>query len=460
MQAILCKLPGVAVYFLFLVNIHLLNNVIVKTRKFTRLSWLLTGLYTVAAFAFSFTERSDNNTIYHLGSLNLISLYTLLFLVMLITHPDSKFMTTYITLIYLLTDSVISPLITLLAKALPLSIPDGLMIQSISLVMNLAFLFVVLYLRKYHRNGIRYSVKLLPKKIYTLLVVSLLLLGSLCATEVKNDSMPTKISSSAMSVLIALTVLSSLIVMIFMLMNCISKFYFESTSQLLNKQVNIQLDHYQKIEEINRDVKEFRHDYRNHMICLHTLLKNKETDKAMDYLCSITDHTIRSLRSFRSGNSVADAILNDKCTNARAHNCDIQFNGVISDRISAFDICTILSNALDNSIEACQRLPESEETRIISVDCSVDGCVQLIQVKNPSVSEDPNHKTSKADKENHGFGLYNIRRTVKALNGRVNIPSTSPEFILQIELMIPDKPAETVVPAGDQEEEPLQLGHI
>lgn len=442
MYDILSKLPAVAVHFLFLVNIHLLINVIVKTRKYSRLSWVLTVPYAAAAFIFSFVDPPKP-----LDLLNVLALYFLLFLIMISSHKDSKFMAVYIALIYLLTDSVMSPLITLFLGAFQAPMDSDLLVKSISLALNIFFFFVATYLKKHHKSGIRYSIRLLPKKIYFLLIISLSLLGILCVLEAKQ----VQISVRIMSALIAATVLSSLIVMIFMLMNCVSKFYFESTSQLLNKQVKLQLEHYEKIEQINQEVREFRHDYRNHMICLHTLLTNNNTKEAMEYLCSITDHTIRSLRSFRSGNSVADAILNDKCGNARAHNCDIQFSGAISDRISAFDICTILSNALDNSIEACQRLPEDGTTRIISVDCSIDGCVQLIQVKNPSVASET-EKTSKADKDNHGFGLYNIRRTVKALDGRVNIPSTSPEFILQIELMIPDKPAEADVPEELAEE--------
>lgn len=454
MYDILCKLPALAVHFLFLVNIHFLINVIVKTRKFTRLSWVLTVFYSAAAFIFSYADLPKI-----VGVINVFTMYALLFMIMMSAHHDRKYMALYIALIYLLTDSVISPLITLFLGALPITLDTELVVKSISLALNIFFFFVLMYLRKHHKNGIRYSIRLLPKKIYFLLVISLSLLGILCVLEAMRDKLPVDHTQNIMSALIASTVLSSLIVMIFMLMNCISKFYFESTSQLLNKQVKLQLEHYEKIEQINNDVKEFRHDYRNHMICLHTLLTNNNTKEAMEYLCSITDHTIRSLRSFRSGNSVADAILNDKCGNARSHNCDIQFNGVISDRISAFDICTILSNALDNSIEACQRLPDDGTTRIISVDCSVDGCVQLIQVKNPSITSDTNEKTSKADKENHGFGLYNIRRTVKELNGRVNIPSTSPEFILQIELMIPEKAEEAPEETPDKAMELKELTH-
>jgi len=443
MYDILSNLPAVAVHFLLLVNVHLLINVIVKTRKFTRLSWVLTIPYAAASFIFSFLDPPKP-----FGLVNTIALYLILFLIIISTHSQNKFMAIYIAMIYILTDAVISPLIILILGAFQVPMDSDLLVKSISLTLNVFFLFVVIYLKKHHKNGIRYSIRLLPKKIYFLLAISLSLLGILCVFEAKQ----VPISVRIMSALIAATVLSSLVVMIFMLMNSISKFYFESTSQLLNKQVKLQLEHYEKIEQINQEVREFRHDYRNHMICLHTLLTNNNTKEAMEYLCSITDHTIRSMRSFRSGNSVADAILNDKCGNARAHNCDIQFSGAISDRISAFDICTILSNALDNSIEACQRLPDDGETKIISVDCSIDGCVQLIQVKNPSDAS-ATEKTSKADKDNHGFGLYNIRRTVKALDGRVNIPSTSPEFILQIELMIPEKPAGSEPETDSREDE-------
>ena len=97
----------------------------------------------------------------------------------------------------------------------------------------------------------------------------------------------------------------------------------------------------------------------------------------------------------------------------------------------AFDICTILSNALDNALEACRRLKEGEE-RYIDVNCVLKNDMQMICISNPSDTDDPDLKTSKENKNEHGFGLYNIRKTVDSLDGTVNISQTSPVFVLDV----------------------------
>ena len=45
-------------------------------------------------------------------------------------------------------------------------------------------------------------------------------------------------------------------------------------------------------------------------------------------------------------------------------------------------------------------------------------------------------ETSKHDKDNHGFGLYNIRRAVEKIGGEMKIPKQFPEFILELEFPI------------------------
>ena len=110
--------------------------------------------------------------------------------------------------------------------------------------------------------------------------------------------------------------------------------------------------------------------------------------------------------SFKSGNTIADAILNDKAAIAAQENFRLNFSGVISENVSAFDICTILSNALDNSIEACRRLKNAEE-RYIDVNCVLKNDMQMICISNPSDTDD-------------------------ALDGTVNISQTSPVFVLDV----------------------------
>ena len=189
------------------------------------------------------------------------------------------------------------------------------------------------------------------------------------------------------------------------------------------------------------DIRKFRHDYKNHMHCLKSLLGSHKVDDALKYLDSISSNPTMNKISFKSGNTIADAILNDKAAIAAQEDLRLNFSGVISDKVSAFDICTILSNALDNSLEACRRLKSTEE-RYIDVNCVLKNDMQMICISNPSDTDNPDLKTSKENKNEHGFGLYNIRKTVDALDGTVNISQTSPVFVLDVMFKI--KKAETV----------------
>ncbi|WP_196243634.1 sensor histidine kinase [Ruminococcus albus] len=223
----------------------------------------------------------------------------------------------------------------------------------------------------------------------------------------------------------------SFFIITMLIMNSMSKFYYKRSAELLDKQLDMQARYYEKIDEMTTDIRKFRHDYKNHMHCLKSLLGSQKVDDALEYLDSISSNPTMNKTSFKSGNTIADAILNDKAAIAAQENFRLNFSGVISENVSAFDICTILSNALDNSLEACRRLKEGEE-KYIDVNCVLKNDMQMICISNPSDTDDPDLKTSKENKNEHGFGLYNIRKTVDALDGTVNISQTSPVFVLDV----------------------------
>ncbi len=242
-------------------------------------------------------------------------------------------------------------------------------------------------------------------------------------------------SNDLNSLLTSLTVLIFLVMIIWFVFSSISKQYYESISKVMEKQVDKQVSYYQKINKLSEDVREFRHDYKNHMICLQALLEGKEYADALEYVRDITRQDIIESNKFFSGNQIADAILSDKEELAKQSGCKIEFDGFISDEIPASDLCIILSNALDNAIEACARFT-SNEPKIITVKCDILQGVQLMRITNPNDNNRSTTETSKEDKENHGFGLYNIRRTVEKHNGQMSIPSQTPLFILDLEFQV------------------------
>ncbi len=216
---------------------------------------------------------------------------------------------------------------------------------------------------------------------------------------------------------------------------CISKVYLENVSSMLEKQVNIQVDYYKKADKLNNELRNFRHDYKNHLLCVQGLLDGGEYDEAKDYIRAITLRQTASGREFSSGNAIVNAILADKSEAAENIGAELRFQGIVYEDIPAVDVCTIFANALDNALEACAKLTDGEP-KIISVKCSYVKHIQFINISNPT-AENVNIvnnavQTSKEDKNAHGIGLYNIRRTVEKYDGEFDISCEGGMFMLDV----------------------------
>lgn len=93
---------------MFVVNIHLLLNLIYKSTKLKKITYiLLLPLYTAASAVSIFIDPPFPS-----GLICVLGVYGLLFLIILSSHWNRRIMAGYVTLLYLLADSVISTLFT------------------------------------------------------------------------------------------------------------------------------------------------------------------------------------------------------------------------------------------------------------------------------------------------------------------------------------------------------------
>lgn len=308
----------------------------------------------------------------------------------------------------------------------------------LSIVSSLLLFAIIKYLVKKKSDSVIFAANHIPKHIYILILLALFFSGGLLEIQVfntNNIALQNNIKKSFTVICIFL-----LILIIFLLVfNCISSLYFENQSSLLEKQVETQVNYYKKIDKLNDDVRQFRHDYRNHLLCIQGMLKAQEYDEAIAYAEKLTEHTAASSPKYFTGNSIADSILNDKLEYAQNIGAEIKCDGIIHEDIPAIDICIILANALDNALEACEKITDSSP-KIISVKCDYFKCIQLICITNPIsenvVIHNNNIETSKSDKNNHGIGLYNIRKTVAKYNGEFDITCDNNVFTLDIALKV------------------------
>lgn len=299
------------------------------------------------------------------------------------------------------------------------------------LVVGIGFLLISLMIKsKLKKTSVNNVVSIIPTHIYILILTGIFI-GNGLIEGLSYQTSKYEIKIRSAQILSLLLVLCVSVLILSLIVNVAYKGYYGALNKFLENQVEFQLCHYEKLEKINMEIRRFRHDYTNHMNCLGAMLKSERYTEAADYIENISGKLPSGEFLFKTGNYIADAILTDKQEKAAVHNISIKFDGCITDKINNTDLCIILSNALDNSIEACTKIDGEKE---ISVYGNFQQGYFVLIIKNPTKNtltvngELP--ATSKDDKVYHGFGLSNIRFVVDKYNGTMRFSSENNFFIL------------------------------
>ena len=193
--------------------------------------------------------------------------------------------------------------------------------------------------------------------------------------------------------------------------------------------------HYREVENMYRQIRGWRHDYRNHIQVMKALAANGDLDGLKAYLDELdTDlNTVDTV--IKTGNAMADASLNSKISLARSRNIPVQADAHIPVqlRMSELDLCVILGNLFDNAIEASLALPEGQ--RMIRVYMDMKGTQLYISFTNFTASRKQARvgrlfPTTKG--EGHGFGLVRIDQIIDRLDGYLSRNSEDGAFTTEI----------------------------
>ena len=193
--------------------------------------------------------------------------------------------------------------------------------------------------------------------------------------------------------------------------------------------------HYREVENMYRQIRGWRHDYRNHIQMMKVLAANGDMDALKAYLDELdTDlNTVDTV--VKTGNPMADAILNSKISLVRSRNIPTQVDAHIPVKLkmSELDLCCIIGNLFDNAMEASMALPE--EKRLIRVYMDMKGTQLYISFTNFTAAKKLSKvgrgfKTSKG--EGHGFGLVRMDDIVSRYDGYLSRNSEDGAFTTEI----------------------------
>lgn len=201
------------------------------------------------------------------------------------------------------------------------------------------------------------------------------------------------------------------------------------------QQMETQRDYYkERIAEEER-VRSIYHDLKNHLLVMESRQNTAETRQMAETLRSqIADYE----DYVHTGNEFLDIILKDKAAKAREKQIDfsalVDFKGM--DFIEPLDISTIFSNALDNAMEASERLPEDQ--RLVTIKAERVRDMLIITVENNTLpGTRPSEGTTKKDRFVHGFGIPNIKKAVEKYDGQCSFHQGDGTYLLKILIPIP-----------------------
>ena len=300
----------------------------------------------------------------------------------------------------------------------------------------------LLYIRrKQAAASVMKSLQSFPPKLYLLILAFLYFMSFFEYTTVR-----TEFNGIARVLILPVVVITAFIIVRVMKISAAAREH-EQISQLLSVQLENQVEYYRKIEDIYTEFREFRHDFKNHLICLHGLLAENEVQRACEYLDDIEQMSSTRKKTFDTGNIIVNSLLNDKNEKAAQHHTQIVFSGYAPTvGITNADLCTILANAVDNAIEACAK-DSSDQLKEINIHSDFQQGYFLLQITNPvfekvEIRNGNQIRTTKENPSMHGFGVANIVRTAKKYDGDTSLSADDSLFTLEVGLWLKKEAAE------------------
>ena len=305
----------------------------------------------------------------------------------------------------------------------------------LSVIITIFFVVIYLYILKSKKNKEKIRLSIIMMFVLNILVIiGIFKMISMIMLDIGN--------SVEYGIITTFLVLLSNICIILTVNRIIKDYKIKNENKILRESVNKEVKNYIASSRENQKVREMYHDIKNHIICIDELYKSGNSELAGEYIQKIEGSLKKyeSVRNeFNTGHIISDSILKNKKSMCDEYGinfeCKVDFSRY--DFLDMADFCTILSNLLDNAIEACLHVEHSD--RYIKISNSIVNNFSLLIVENSKENEIKKDGskilTSKKDKSIHGIGIDNVRSCVEKYNGDMKIDYDESNF--KVRIMIP-----------------------
>ena len=276
----------------------------------------------------------------------------------------------------------------------------------------ITFLIVILISAYTRRKSKKVTLK------YTVLLLSTPLLSSFIIITI--SSLLVNIQVYSISLLCSIFALLFINITNFYLLESILNNYAKDEQIfIMENQVKEQNEKFNQLSDAYRQTRRIIHDVKQHNNYIINCIRKGDYDSIEEVL-NINIKEIENKYIFsNTGNLVIDTFVNNYAVTCKEQYVDFQYELTVDcEKIPMpdYDLCIIIGNLLDNSLEANRHISNNNE-KYIKLIISTREKFFVIKISNPITIPHMNNDNSDLY---HGYGITNIRLITEKYNGLYN----------------------------------------
>ena len=211
----------------------------------------------------------------------------------------------------------------------------------------------------------------------------------------------------------------------------------EQDMVLLRQQIALQSENYKSLRQSYSQQRQSAHEFERHIQTLHDLAEQSEFETVRSYLQRLRETKAMQVFSISTNHPVFDVILNQKHRLAMEQGIQMQVkvNDLSNAAIQTDALVVLLSNLLDNAIEACMTFDERREI-VCTILLEESLYITIRNTCKPVVFLDGQLQTSKSNKADHGYGIPAVRLILEQMNAEYAFDYKDGWFQFAAEILI------------------------
>lgn len=190
----------------------------------------------------------------------------------------------------------------------------------------------------------------------------------------------------------------------------------------LSESLNLQRENFERVYQRVEAGRYYRHDMRHHLKVLSGMAQQNNSVEILEYIEELDGSAELCSPEIFCKNPAINAVLSEYIKRAENIGCRPEHKILIPEELpfDLPDVCIILSNALENAINACEKCPEDKRFIDLLVDFSDErklkisvrnSCADTVEINAEGLP------VIESRTDGHGIGLCGVKKTVEKYNG-------------------------------------------